>query len=80
MTRAILASLLLAASLGATPFHEAPHYWTATVNGPDARNELYGLFKSPKAAEKFCRRIPSMYRCTVTAIIPPAEWLRKGAR
>lgn len=66
MIHALLASLLLAASLSATPIHEVPHYWTANVNGSDAHNELYGPFKSPRAAEKFCRRIPSMYRCIVT--------------
>jgi len=66
--------------IGATPFHEKPQWWTATVNGRDALNEQYGPFKSPETAAKFCTHIPKMYVCKVAPILPPVEWMRKGAR
>jgi len=79
MKRAALL-LLFATTLSATPFHEAPKAWTATINGPDAQNEQYGPFVSKSDAARFCARIPKMYTCKATPILPPGEWLRKGAR
>lgn len=72
--------IALSVSIFATPYHEKPTCWVATVNGPQAVHEHYGPFASASSAQGFCARIPKAYRCEVEPVMPEVEWLRKGAR
>lgn len=73
----------------ATPIHERPHWYVAYVrtvvlregNAALAGGELYGVFRSERAAQRFCDAMPTHgVRCDVLPVLPKQEWMRKGAR
>lgn len=80
---ALAAIAAVAVSVNATPFHDNPTTWVTVVvsrTTPDFVG-FYGPFQSPKVAGEFCAHIPTpKYACTVKPVMPPVEWMRKGAR
>lgn len=89
MKRIAMTLLLVATSAIATPVHESPKWYVAYVrmlvirDGQAALDggELYGPWRTERKAEEFCASVPTTAaRCDVVPVMPPAEWLRKGAR
>jgi len=89
MRKTALALFFVATSAIATPIHETPKWHVAYVrmlvirDGQAALDggELYGPWRTEQKAKAFCASVPTTAaRCDVVPVMPPAEWLRKGAR